>query len=152
MGFRDLSLVNDSLLANKLGNCYTTRILLFTRFSRLGFSLIVLLRRLKIQDQALMLGEVFSREGMLFKERLGGELGMVKPLKFCMIIGSLGNTPRWFPSPKIPSMEEATVDTPLDPATQQRSHGIIDGIFAPEEADLIKKIPLARVGMLCFGL
>lgn len=100
MGFRDLSLVNDSLLANKLGNCYTTRILLFTRFSRLGFSLIVLLRRLKIQDQALMLGEVFSREGMLFKERLGGKLGMVKPLKFCMISGSLGNTPRWFHLPK----------------------------------------------------
>lgn len=33
----------------------------------------------------------------------------------------------------------------IDPSTRLWNHGINDGVFAPEEADLIKNIPLARM-------
>lgn len=44
----------------------------------------------------------------------------------------------------ISSMEEAIVVTLIDSSTRQWNHSIIDRIFAPEEADLIYKIPLGR--------
>lgn len=54
---------------------------------------------------------------------------------------------RWLPikhPPKInssilDSMAEATVDSLIIPETRTWNHEMIDGIFAPQEADLIKK-------------
>ena len=46
-------------------------------------------------------------------------------------------------SPIIPSMEEATVDTLIETKTWQWNYAMIDGIFAPQEAKIIKTIPLA---------
>ena len=48
-------------------------------------------------------------------------------------------------SPTLSSMEDATVDILIDTPTRQRNHGLIDGNFSPQEANLIKKIPLAQV-------
>ena len=48
-------------------------------------------------------------------------------------------------SPIVPSMEDATVDIMIEAETRQRSHDLIDGIFAPQEAKLIITIPLARI-------
>uniref|UniRef100_A0A7N2KW83 Reverse transcriptase zinc-binding domain-containing protein n=1 Tax=Quercus lobata TaxID=97700 RepID=A0A7N2KW83_QUELO len=44
----------------------------------------------------------------------------------------------------IASLEEATVDMLIDEDTRQWNPELVDGIFAPEESALIKKIPLAR--------
>ena len=45
----------------------------------------------------------------------------------------------------IASIEETIVATLIDPSTILWNHGINDGVFAPEEAYLIKNIPLARM-------
>ena len=47
-------------------------------------------------------------------------------------------------SPIIASLEEATIDMLIDADTRQWNLNLVDGIFAPEEFALIKKIPLAR--------
>ncbi|KAK7860406.1 hypothetical protein CFP56_039788 [Quercus suber] len=41
-------------------------------------------------------------------------------------------------------MEEATVDCLIDEGTRMWNIAMIDGIFAPQEAEEIKNIPLAR--------
>lgn len=41
-------------------------------------------------------------------------------------------------------MEEATVDCLINPDTRSWNHEMIDGIFIPLEADLIKKIHLSK--------
>ena len=41
-------------------------------------------------------------------------------------------------------MEEATVDCLIDEGTRKWNVEMIDGIFAPQEAEEIKNIPLAR--------
>nr|POF20589.1 hypothetical protein CFP56_78624 [Quercus suber] len=40
-------------------------------------------------------------------------------------------------------MEEATVDTLIETKTKQWNYVKIDGIFEPQEAEIIKTIPLA---------
>ena len=44
----------------------------------------------------------------------------------------------------IASLEEATVDMLIDVDLRQWNSDLVDGIFAPEESTLIKKIPLER--------
>ena len=46
-------------------------------------------------------------------------------------------------SPIIKSTEDATVDCIIDEGTRQRNAEIVNGIFIPEEAELIKRISLA---------
>lgn len=43
------------------------------------------------------------------------------------------------------SLEGITVEDLIDPESRQWNHELIDGIFVPKEAKIIKKIPLARV-------
>lgn len=47
-------------------------------------------------------------------------------------------------SPMIASLEEATVDMLINADSRQWNLDLVDGIFTPEEAALIKKIPLVR--------
>ena len=47
-------------------------------------------------------------------------------------------------SPIIDSMANAKVDILIDERTRQWNHELIEGIFIPEEADLIKTIPLSQ--------
>ena len=42
------------------------------------------------------------------------------------------------------TMEEATVDCLIDEGTRTWNATMVDGIFAPQEAEEIKNIPLAR--------
>ena len=44
----------------------------------------------------------------------------------------------------IASLEEATVDMLINVDLRQLNLDLVDGIFAPEESTLIKKIPLER--------
>lgn len=46
-------------------------------------------------------------------------------------------------STMVESLEEAMVDVLIDEDTWQWNHGLIDGFFAAQEVDIIKKIPLA---------
>ena len=48
-------------------------------------------------------------------------------------------------SPLVTSLEGITVEDLIDPESRQWNHELIDGIFVPWEAKIIKKIPLARV-------
>lgn len=144
VGFRDLKMFSDSLLANKRGDFCTTKTLFYINFSKPFFPIIALLWRPKIHGRALMLGITFSREGRLLKRGHNGRLGMVNLLKYSRIIGSQKDPPL-VSSPVIASIEETIVATLIDPLTRQWNHGINDGVFAPEEADLIKNIPLARI-------
>ena len=47
-------------------------------------------------------------------------------------------------SPMVVTMEEATVDCLINEETRTWNATMIDGIFAPQEAEEIKNIPLAR--------
>ena len=40
-------------------------------------------------------------------------------------------------------MEEATVDVLIDTDTRQWNMAMLEGLFTPQEAEIIKKIPLA---------
>ena len=48
-------------------------------------------------------------------------------------------------SSMVESIEEATVDCLIDEGTRTWNADMVDGMFAPEEAEEIKNIPLARV-------
>ena len=48
-------------------------------------------------------------------------------------------------SPIIESLEKATVDVLIEPKSKRWNDSVIDGIFVPQEAEIIKKIPLAWV-------
>ena len=48
-------------------------------------------------------------------------------------------------SSPLESMENATVDLLIDADTWSWNLGIIDGLFAPNDVDLIKRIPLTRL-------
>ena len=47
-------------------------------------------------------------------------------------------------SPILKSKEEATVDCFINPETRTWNHEMIDWIFIPQEAKIIKKIPLSK--------
>ena len=47
-------------------------------------------------------------------------------------------------SPLVNSLEEATIDSLIIASTRQWDSDMIDGIFAPQEANFTKHIPLAR--------
>ena len=42
-------------------------------------------------------------------------------------------------------MEEATVDSLIDEGTRTWNEAMVDGMFAPQEAEEIKNIPLAKI-------
>lgn len=45
----------------------------------------------------------------------------------------------------VDSMSAATVDVLFDPETKQWNNDMLDGLFIPQEADIIRSIPLACV-------
>ncbi|KAK9991820.1 hypothetical protein SO802_026805 [Lithocarpus litseifolius] len=50
-------------------------------------------------------------------------------------------------SPIIDSMADARVEILIDEATHRWNHSVIDGVFIPEEAELIKSLPLPQQGV-----
>ena len=51
--------------------------------------------------------------------------------------------PQLFDCP-VDAFEDSTVDILIDPNTRQWIAELVDGLFAPEQAEIIKKIPLGR--------
>ena len=47
-------------------------------------------------------------------------------------------------SPNVESMADAKVEILIKEDTRQWDYGLIEGMFTPEEAELIKSIPLSR--------
>ena len=47
-------------------------------------------------------------------------------------------------SSPIDSLQNATVDLLIDPSSRQWNTEVVDGLFVPEEAEMIKNMPLAR--------
>ena len=82
--------------------------------------------------------------GMCCLEDAGGELGMEGQWVFGRIFGYQGKKTSQVLSPIIDSMAGAKVDILIDERTRQWNHELIEGIFIPEEADLIKTIPLSQ--------
>jgi len=46
-------------------------------------------------------------------------------------------------SPVVETMEEAIVDVLIDTDTKQWNNAILEGLFTPQEAEIIKNIPLS---------
>ena len=94
---------------------------------------------LRTQLWVLMLGEAFLKEGMSSLKEHAGGLAMANPLRF----GSTIKHPTSVSSPMLESMEEVTVECLINADTRSWNEEMIDGIFIPQEAELIKKIPLS---------
>ena len=47
-------------------------------------------------------------------------------------------------SSRVESLTDAKVDILIKEGTRQWDHGLIEGMFTPEEAELITSIPLSR--------
>ena len=95
MGYRDLALFNDSLLAKQPGDSCIEQILSFTGSSRLGFSFNVHLWKLKIWRQVICFGKVYLKVEKLYKGVQAFGLAMVRRSESSSTVGSLLNIQPW---------------------------------------------------------
>lgn len=67
------------------------------------------------------------------------QIGNVKPMKVWQHSWLPIKHPPMVQLVIVDSMEEATVDILIDESTRHWNHGLIDGLFAPQEVEIIKK-------------
>ena len=88
-----------------------------------------------------------------WKSTLHGRDVILKGAKWCIGNGKTVQIykQRWLPqknhglvlSSVVDSMEEATVDVLIDTDTKKWNNAMLEGLFTPQEAEIIKKIPFA---------
>ena len=92
-----------------------------------------------------MLGKAYLRVGKSSIEALVSVWAMAEILRFVSTIGSpCIKHPTKIASPIIDFLEGATVDCLIYVDPRQWNIDMVDGIFIPEEAKLIKKIPVSN--------
>ena len=144
MGFRDLAHFNDALLAKQAWWLLHNKETLFYKVFKAKF----------FPNHSLLEAKETSSGSYAWKSILHGR--DVVPDGACWRVGN-GKSIKiwqhhWLPrkhptkvlSPMVETMEEATVDCLIDAGTRKWNVEMIDGIFAPQEAEEIKNIPLAR--------
>ena len=144
MGFRDMSHFNDAFLAKQAWRLLHNKETLFYKVFKAKF----------FPNHSLLEAKESSSGSYAWKSILHGR--DVVPDGACWRVGN-GKSIKiwqhhWLPrkhptkvlSPMVETMEEATVDCLIDEGTRKWNVEMIDGIFAPQEAEEIKNIPLAR--------
>ena len=144
MGFRDLALFNDSLLAKQAwrllhdhNNLYykvfkarffPNTMIMEAKDSRLGF----------YAWKSILIGRDVIQRGVRWRVGNGKKIRVWQD--------------HWLPRKHAPFLsvcpiadfEDSTVDILIDPQTRQWNVEMVEGLFNEEEAELIKQIPLSR--------
>ena len=140
MGFRDIAMFNDSLLAKPLHNSDS---LFYKFFKSCFFPTCFIMEAKKSQAGSHAWTNILHGRDVTFRGcqwRIGNG-------KLVSIWQNF-----WLPrkkspqvlSPIIDSMAVAKVNILIDEMTRQWNHGLIEGIFIPKEVDLVKEIPLSQ--------
>ena len=145
MGFRDLAMFNDLLLAKQAWQLLNDKNSLFYRISKARF-----FPHYSIMEAADSRSSSFAWKSILYGKDVN-----LRDAK-CRI-GNGKSTQiynnRWLPSktqhlilsPIVESMSEATVDILINLELKRLNTDMVDGLFTAQEADTIKNIPLAGV-------
>lgn len=91
------------------------------------------------------MGKAYYMAGMLFKKELDGVWEMGSLFQIWNHQWLPKNHSSMISSPIVESMCDATVDILIDDETRNWNNDMLDGLFVPSEADVIRNIPLARV-------
>lgn len=140
MGFCDLALFNGFLLAKQSWRFLENRNSLFYKVFKAHFLPKCLI--LKAKDSSSYAGKSILKGQDVLLRGSQRQIGDGKFVKIWQNHWMPRKHPPLMLSPTVPSMEDATVDILIEAEKRQWSHDLIDGIFAPKEAKLIKKIPL----------
>lgn len=144
MGFRDLALFNDSLLAKQAWRLLQNKNSLFYRVFKAKFF-----------PNCLIMEEKHSRSGShAWTSILHGRDVLKRGCRWRIGDGkSVGiwqdfwlprqSTPQVL-SPPLEFLSEARVEILIEESERKWNHGLIDGIFTEEEAKLIKSLPLSQ--------
>ena len=144
MGFRDLAMFNDSLLAKQAWRLLHDKTSLFYKVFKARFfphSTIMEVVDSKMGSYAwksILRGRDIIQRGALWRVGNGDKINIWQqrwlPRKH----------PTQLPTCPIESFENHTVATLIDPSTRRWNEELVDGLFVTEDAELIKKIPLSH--------
>ncbi|XP_075636851.1 uncharacterized protein LOC142609107 [Castanea sativa] len=144
MGFQDLAMFNDSLLAKQAWRLLNNKTSLFYKVFKARFfpnsSLLEAAdsRMGSYAWKSILRGRDIIQRGAIWRVGSGEKINIWQQL--------------WLPRkhPTIPlicpleSFENHTVDSLIDPSTRTWNEQLVDGLFVEEDAMLIKKIPFSR--------
>ena len=144
MGFRDLALFNDSLLAKQAWRLLHNKQSLFYKVFKARFfpnTSIMEASDSRMRSYAwksILVGREFIKRGSSWRIRNGEKVNIWQhrwlPRK----------QPPFLPICPIEDFEHNTVSSLIDPSTRQWHMDMVDGLFMEEDAELIKKIPLSK--------
>ena len=147
MGFRDLALFNDALLAKHAWRLLQNSDSLFYKFFNARF----------FPNYSIMEAKYSSTGSYAWQSILHRRDVLLRGCRWRVGNGRSVNIwqSTWLPrkhptkvtSLTIDSMADVRVEILIDKATHHWNHSVIDGIFIPEEAELIKSIPLPQQGV-----
>ena len=144
MGFRDLALFNDSLLAKQVWRLLHNKDTLFYRIFKARFFPHCSFMETKESASASYAWKSILKGREVIKMGSRFRVGNGKNIKIWQHHWLPIKHPPLVTSPIIESMEDATVDCLIDEDTRKWDVEMVDGILVPAEAALVKKIPLAR--------
>nr|XP_023923936.1 uncharacterized protein LOC112035339 [Quercus suber] len=144
MGFRDLAMFNDALLAKQAWRLlHNTSSLLYKVFKAHFFPNSSLMeatdsRMGSYAWKSILKGKDIIQRGAIWRIGSGEKISIWQqrwlPRKH----------PPWLPNYPIESFENHTMDSLIDPVTRSWNEELVDGLFGVEDAEMIKKIPLSR--------
>ncbi|KAL0006673.1 hypothetical protein SO802_008175 [Lithocarpus litseifolius] len=128
MGFRDLAMFIDSLLANQAWRLLHNKHSLFYKVFKARF----------FPNTSIMEASDSRMGSYAWKSILVGREVIKRGSRW-----RIGNGEK-LPFCPIEEFEHNTVSSLLDPSTRQWHTDLVDGLFVEEDAELIKKIPLSK--------